>query len=779
MAVHLAAPFIFLFKSDHLEIPDKWAIVKKIRLIWFSGGRLENLQTNINQPHPITRHISLLAGELNIARRNWNAYPSGHPMVEASIQKLATAWQALYTASPSVRIGITKEGLLVDETYIDKGNAACKMLAATLFERGVGTMQVLTPPSPSELREMLDILAMKREDVLIAGGIEYLWKNAGIRSIALAIIRYDLFSGTEGGRPDTSPGLKKQSIWEQFIKKLMQSAVADTEPSLDPASLASILNKRYAVKPPVKIPDLEGALSLICKRALPFAGHPEQHGSSSDSLIPSIDGQSNLTDREPDSPDHPISAELLIFIRNLDPVLRRQIIDGFCETASDDAELTEQLCRQLGTNLLKETYGTAEEYAEAPEILRGVLETLTTEESKKIKSEESQAEKRNKLKLLLQEHHAELYIPENYLNQLKDLLSSSRPNPLQASEISELLKGIQPQSIENTISEIILQLVISDPNGDDAGELIQNLADLCGSFLETGDYGQVLRVFAQAADPRLPQQTRIAMRDAFCRKEFLEEILSGLSIWGKPKYDDVTTLIHVVGNPFLPPLLDQLADEGNMSLRRFLMDRIQKFGFTARAAIIPRLTDSRWYYVRNLIILLRSIDPQGAIDHLRPLLKNANPKLRNELLKSLLLAGDPVAERQILRELGSEDRELKLAAVYLSDLSKSADIARKLVSIIFDGGYSSLEYEIKSAAVQSLATIGYPDVLPELSRLFHARSLLHTKQLTRLKLDFIRSMERYPLNAVLPILESVAASGSDEISRQAAESLKNMRSTGR
>jgi hypothetical protein len=132
----------------------------------FTGVRLENLQTNINQPQPITRQISMLAGELNIARRNCNAYPSGHPMVEASIQKLATAWQALYTTAPSIRIGITKEGLLVDDLYIDKGNAACKMLAATLFERGVGTIQVLTPPSPSELREMLDILAMKREDIL-------------------------------------------------------------------------------------------------------------------------------------------------------------------------------------------------------------------------------------------------------------------------------------------------------------------------------------------------------------------------------------------------------------------------------------------------------------------------------------------------------------------------------------------------------------------------------------------------------------------------------------
>ncbi|MDK9717919.1 MAG: HEAT repeat domain-containing protein, partial [Trichlorobacter sp.] len=248
-----------------------------------------------------------------------------------------------------------------------------------------------------------------------------------------------------------------------------------------------------------------------------------------------------------------------------------------------------------------------------------------------------------------------------------------------------------------------------------------------------------------------------------------------LTIWGKPKYDQVTLLIQVLGRAFIEPLLDRMAEEDNMSLRRFMMDRVQSFGEACRPSLIARLTDNRWYVLRNVIIMLRSLGPTQESEQLRPLLRHSNPRVRVEALKTLVLAGDPVALRQVLRDLESSDRETQLIAISLADRNSSPDMVRKLLALVTEGGYTAVECELKAAAVQALGEIGRPEILPELVKVLASRSLLAFKALNRLKIDIVRSLERYPPKTVLPLLERLSG-GSDELSRQAAEVLRTVRS---
>jgi HEAT repeat protein len=405
------------------------------------------------------------------------------------------------------------------------------------------------------------------------------------------------------------------------------------------------------------------------------------------------------------------------------------------------------------------------------EILKKMLPHLVNS----YETNASDDEIRDKMQTLLQEHQLEAYMPDGYMQGLLDALASGAIRAIEPAELDGLFNTLSLQFIDRRGSEIILQLVVADPAGEGTQELIQSLSDLCGHFLELGDYGQVLKILSQAADPRLPQPLRIAMRDSFCRRDFLDEILSGLTIWGKPKYDQVSLLIQVLGRAFIEPLLDRMAEEENMSLRRFIMDRVQSFGSTARPSIIHRLSDPRWYVLRNLIIMLRTLEPAQDVDLLRPLLRHPNQKVRVEALKSLLLIGDPQAQRQIVRDLESSDRETQLIAINMADRNSSAEMVRKLIFLVNSGGYTAVECELKAAAVHALGEIGRPEILPELAKVLAARSLLSFKALSRLKIEIIRSFERYPVAASIPLLQRLAT-GNDDVARQSAESLKNLRS---
>lgn len=722
---------------------------------------IQNMTVSIDQE----KALSLLITDLHLIRRHWIAYPPGHPVVQNGLQKIQQSFQQLLTIQPQVTIGVTRDGLLLGEDYLDKASPNCRAMATALFERGIGALVICQQPSLDELQALLRILALKREEILASGGIEAVWQQTGSSAIELRGIRYDRFSGTEELKL-TGDDADNGSLWQRFVQLLMQGQVGlagqehtgETRPEVLAATLNALFTQRMGVGSGLAFNQIRDALSTM-QAIINAKGTVAPDTASDVSLYPATGDQAGLA----------------AFVAALDPALRRQILDGFCEIGTGDATAMESFFRHLGPGLLQETYATAEQFTTAPELLKGILRKLVPQMTTSYETSSEEEEIRDKVRVLLQEHRQETYIPDDYLDGLQDLLSGTPLRQLTPDILQEEFQTLAVSAIECRASEIILQLVVTDPEGEDLEQLIHNLSDMCGYFLELGDYAQVLRILSQAASPQVPQQLRLALRDAFSRREFLDEILSGLTIWGKPKYEQVGLLIQVIGRPFLDPLLDRLAEEETMSLRRFMMDRVLAFGEAARPALLERLADSRWYVLRNIIVMLRTLAPGQETDRLRPLLKHANAKVRQEVLKSLLLGGDPIAQRQVMRDLNSADRETQLAALSLVDRSSPPEMTAKLVQLLSTGGYSPVEYELKAACVQALAETGRPEALPELTKVLGSRSLLAFKTLNRLKADIVRSLDRYPSQAALPLLERLAK-GSDELASLASEQLKLVRS---
>lgn len=726
---------------------------------------LDSVINDMTASVKLEKAICVVARELHLARRQWGSYPAGHPVVQNALDRLSLAYQKLSALQTDLSIGVTRDGLLYGETYLDKNNQHCRAVAAALFERGIGTLCVGQQPARAELAYLLQILTMKREDILAAGGVEVLWQQTGGSAIQLRGIRYDRFSVTEESELDEASAAN--SLWEQLVRLLMQGQVglAGLESGARPEVLAATLNALFAQRTGTGSGLSSSSIrdSLATMQAIVNAKGASAAGSPNTA--------SGGTATYPTTGDQ---AGLAVFIAALDPALRRQILNGFCETADGDRSAEEAFFRYLGPAMLQDTYATAEQYAATPTLLKEILRKLVPHMANAYEISSEEEEVRDKVRVLLQEHRQETYIPDDYFAGLQDLVKTNPIGRATPESIRELLRTLETTAVESRGSEIILQLVVTDPEGGDSPELIQNLSEMCGYFLELGDYGQVLTILNQAAAPHVPQQLRLALRDAFSQRDFLDEILSGLTVWGKPKYHQVGLLIQVIGKPFIEPLLDRLAEEEGMSLRRFMMDRVLAFGDAARPALLDRLSDKRWYVLRNIIIMLRSLAPGQETERLRPLMKHANPKVRQEVLKSLLVAGDPVAQRQLLRDLDSTDRETQLAALNLVDRSSPFEVAQKLLQLLTNGGYSPVEYELKAACVQALSEAGRSEVLPELGKLLRTRSLLGFKTLNRLKADIVRSLERYPADAVSPLLERLAKA-SDDLAPLAAEQLRTLR----
>jgi hypothetical protein len=712
------------------------------------------------QPIDIPAHsidpkaIATLIVELNIARRNCRAYPKGHPVVAASLAKVLRIYEELLSKHEELILGVTSDALMVEGVVLEKSNLVFQDFSRVLFERGIGALLFHSGLTIEELNNFTIILGLKREQIHEHGGIEQVWAKAKIAAMTIRPIRYDLFL-TKDDRSVSSDSTNEAhvNLWDRFARELTLGDLSHGSSSsecLDPDVLAEILNKQFA----------SGSIN-----------ETELRGAITDFLVSDHSDSSSET-----LSDHPYE-KLASFISNLVPELRRQLIDSSLtgKSRSQHANV-ERILSNLSDSAVLETLEdiNTNRLSVSPVVL-GLLQRLGQNGTSPQKSTEETVEDDDlsrKMKAIFREHASEDPVPDNYRKKLDHIITSDQIAIQNREDVSELLNTLENQSVETSIGQILMNLIregVETPEERDI--MLTNLNDMFSFYLQTGNYGKLLTMIDQMNDGTFPVEIQYRLRDEYGRREYLEEILTGLTVWGKSRYDDIRSLIKKFGGQFVEAILDRLSEEQNMSVRRFYIDCLIEMGPVTRVPIINRLYDNRWYFLRNLLIILVAQNDPTVIPSIRPLLRSEEPRLRHEVLKTLVFFHDPQAEKQVLANLDSLNPELQAAAILLAERCTSPDIAVKLTKMVSLGGFTQIECERKSTIVHALGEIGRADVLPELAKILSSWSLVNARHLTKLKTDIIRSLPKYPSKVARPVLESIAA-GSGEIALLATETLK-------
>jgi hypothetical protein len=700
------------------------------------------------------KSLATLITELNIARRNCGAYPKGHPVITASLDKVLRIYEGLLNKHEELILGVTSDALMVNGVLLEKSNVVYRDFSRVLFERGIGALLFYSGLTIAELNNFTVILGLKREQIQQHGGIEQVWAKANINAMTIRAIRYDLFQSTED-IPVTEDKaiLSGEGLWDRFARELTLKEISygsSDDTCLDPEILAKILNKQFALGS-INETEIREAISNFL---------------ATDGVISSneiISGQPYQ--------------KLSTFISNLTPELRRQFLESSFGNNSQDRQATaERIFNNLSDGVILETIEDINNnrLSVSPTVF-ALLQRLGKNVSlpKNITDVISEGNVLfKKMKTIFQEHATEEFVPDDYQNKLNYIISADKISSLHMEDATDLMKTIENRSIENSVGQILMNFIREGVDTPEERELLlQNLADMFGFYLETGDYGQLHSMVDQLTDDTFPVEIRYRLRDEYGRREYIEEILDGLSIWGKPRYGDIRSLIHKFGGQFVEAILDRLSEEKNMSIRRFYIDCLIEMGPVTRAPIVNRLYDKRWYFLRNLLIILTAQNDPEVVPLIRPLMRSEDHRLRHEALKAMVYFNDPQAERKVLDDLESQSPELQTAAIQLADKCTSPAIVTKLINMLSSGGFSQIECERKSSIVHALGEIGRAEVLPELAKILSSRSLLRSRQLAKLKTDIIRSLPKYSPNVSRPVLERIA-NGYGEIANLATETLK-------
>jgi HEAT repeat protein len=697
-----------------------------------------------------SKTISKLIHAMTMAAGKLLAYPDGHPFVIESFQKVENILDGIFESQSQLTFKIAKNTIIWESTVLDEKNPVFQRFAQTLFEHGIIGLTLEKGLITRELMDFDAIISQKRNDVYQQGGIHELLSEANIGHIQTRLIDYGLFQTQEGieKQGEDKEILQCLSFWQTFVRGIFEKTLdpfgSDRESwiDIDPELLAAILNDKH----------------LNCEA-----------GAEDGLRLAFTSGMKNL-DLSQLGRDGGLTKRLFRFIQSLDSELRQSFIEAFFNSLPDDNNVDDNILSGLPDEIILDALEkhTNQGLYIPPNVLKVLQKLAKTptdpgpEGADELLDGYSRDDLVERLKTIFREDEADRFLPQDYQKILSDVISFENISVPELSSVPQLERTLTDQSISASVAAIIVEMIAAC--GDSAAVpevLVHSLRDRLGLLVSSGDFRAVSTILERIGEKKVGSQdsTEVPLRnlvEVFSDKSFTQKVLESSRQWGKEKYPDIKKLITLIGPPFIEPLLDLLADEESRALRLHYLDTLKGLGVTVKDPAIRRLGDRRWYFTRNLLVILRHLNDPSILDSIRGLFGHSHTRVRQEALHTLLALGDPRADRILLDEMNSSDGDRCVNAIKLAAMTQSREITGKLAELLKKRGFSKTGFEIKKASVHALADIGDTSILPILQDVLRSFSLFFHRKSHLIKIEIIDSLGRYPAVEAAPILRSIA-----------------------
>jgi len=710
-----------------------------------------------NQEH------SLLADfihELEIARRNLSLYPPSHPQITTSTAATLKMFDQLCATRPVITLGVAPETLYFESNRLDKNNHIFRKFARFLSDFGIAALSFKRGVTADELIRFNQILRADRETIENCGGFNELLKTQQIFRIDLTPIDYKAFQASH------KTGVSGQELWDDFLHGLLhnildlEGADDDLLERFDPEAVASLLNRQLP-NDVDKTADHQQAISAFVTRLA-------------------------VTDLPQDSGYRP-GEQLGKLLQHLNPQLRKNFLNSAYAALEENPDGAEDVLGNFPQELLLETL---EQHGHAKLQISSRLVSLVSRLSSmpqptathRIKSVEDPLEKevvRARLEVLFTEENQDLYMPDSYQHALKNILDDVNATTLPEEEKQQLKHTLEQQNVEHQCCEIIFEMLFEklDPEIEDA--LQNNLVELSRFFLDTGDFCTLREIYQRWSEFLYGD---LASTSIFNEKvltnqtqlTFMTEVLDGFELWGKEKFPEISDYVFQVGEPYAELLIERLALEPKMSLRRNWMKLLEGIGPDAHPRMIEALGNKHWYLVRNLLVVLGHHPETSALKAIHHLSEHPHPKVRQEVLKILLQRNPATANRLLLKELANRDPEAVQCAIQVADLSRDDNVIDALHLMLTAEMHGDSDMKQKKQLLSSLAKIGRPESLPILKSLLQKKGLLLSRRQKELQEATIKALAEFPRPVGEPLLKELARGGQRQQAKIAVEQLHHL-----
>lgn len=684
--------------------------------------------------------------QLNVLRKNLATYPADHPVLSRTTDKVFAVLPSLFASADTIQCAVVKQALFLNGIKQNPQNAVFQNFSAALSSKGIVLLRFVNGLTRDEIWRFCHLLNQTPEDILTQGGIDEVLKQTQLQHITALKMNYNLFRAVAGKitRQDGKDQKKEaESLWEKFVRLLLEGTATElgevlAKPILDPGELADFLNRNYKTYVEKGSRNNRRSLDFLLEKL-------EQEGV--ESYFYYLQAMENFGR----------------FVENLSPQLRSQLVRGLIESYETRSSSVDKVLERFSSRAILEILAdlNAGNSAMSQKVFH-LVKSLPQNAAPDVAINSSM---KGKLRSLFREDIGEKFLNSDYQKTLDTLIKHEyRTSEDILIEVPNPQEWLSPHIIELQLGRIVLELLDSASALESQEEIKKNIEQFLNYLVETIDFTGIHMIYRRLAENLSKADDMLAdfyreLLALFARLEFTREILKDIHAWDRKKLDECQRLIESIGHPLVPALLERLAAETKRVTRRFLLDQLFRVAPQGPIdPILPYLQDSRWYVVRNIVLILREIGDSSCLKALESVVSFPHPKVRFEVLNTFLYFKYPLGLKCLLEDLGSENGEIRINAIILAKNSQAGAVREKLLELLQKKGFNAIDLKTKKQIVKTLGTIKDPAALPVLKKLLSSSSFLNPIKNRELKKEITRSLSNYPASAARETLQEVASS---------------------
>jgi HEAT repeat protein len=630
--------------------------------------------------------------ELAVAGRALSSYPRGHPAVGTALAKAHDALSTLLAEEGPVAIGAARDALLWTDRRFTSTHAA--QLARLLRRRRAARLLVEPGATMEELEVVLRALAVDPRRARDAGSLAAELTAAGLVHVGVSDLDLSALALVETDEEATAP--ETGAFASRVVRRLVAggllsadglqrwTASGKTDDDLlqllfDGGSAGRSANAFAAA--------LRGAAQDFCEspepgRAAALAGmHARLRADDAQRLVQELAMTVTRQALAQESLAMLSAALPAQAFTDLRLAIGRAAAEGREDASAADAAAPQIHPGQLATLRRAFAEGDVDTFRDSDTPVEELAALLELPEDRAVPSHSPAAER----------IATELSAPGGPAETTSALLELAERADLPAEALPRLL-GRTEGGYRRLLS---------------AGRIAEAIAVVERVWRRAG--GGV-----PAADPYRGSLERMSDRASM---DALAGSLPGLP---DPARAEIATLVAKLEAGTIPHLLDVLAGTDERDVRLRLLDLLPTLGPAIARDAETRLSDARWYVVRNMLLLLRKVGDGRSIPAVRRCVDHPDLRVRLEAIHNLFAFDRRVPRELLRRALHDPDLRQAGAAMDLAGQYGYAEAVDPIVEYLRAWDPFGKRRDVRLKAIRALAAIRDPAALAGLGR-FRAR----------------------------------------------------------
>lgn len=264
-----------------------------------------------------------------------------------------------------------------------------------------------------------------------------------------------------------------------------------------------------------------------------------------------------------------------------------------------------------------------------------------------------------------------------------------------------------------------------------------------------------------AADQKRSQSMhefdRFALEQLSSGNDFFSFVFEQLEGHNSLTKNALQMLLSVGGPSAIQLAAERMGATNHQAARKTLANLLASMGEDALPILLPMMADKRWYFIRNICVILGTIASSDGVPGLITCLQHTDIRVRKEAIRSLAKIDSRDAESALIGILRGNDQELYPQAMASLGGIKSKRAQTELLRIISAKDLFLQSLPLKTEALTAIAMIGDKQLTPRLVDLLKERRLLALSRLRQFKVAIAQCLGKLEDARALPALREYAA----------------------